>query len=37
MNDKITEIIVNYYSGRATVEEKKTLFNWLEESEENKN
>jgi transmembrane sensor len=37
MNDKIIEIIVNYYSGRATVEEKKTLFNWLEESEENKN
>jgi transmembrane sensor len=36
MNDKVVEIIVNYYSGRATIEEKKTLCNWLEKSEENK-
>ena len=36
MKDKIIEIIVKYHSGRATVEDKKTLYNWLEEGEENK-
>jgi len=36
MKDKIIEIIVKYHSGRATVEDNKTLYNWLEESEKNK-
>lgn len=36
MKDKIIEITVKYHSGRATVEEIKTLYNWFEESEENK-